>query len=746
MTTDIDKIIEKLKANTFLSIREIFEANPYSSSSPISNLSSSELELFFRKELFYELKEYQEPYAQLTNFLDKRNDFAKNLIFIMGFSGTGKSTFIHWAKDKLIKEGINIQTVNFGTHLDSSIKKPWSTYFMRNLSKNRDILPELISFLFSIRDDLINIFNDLYLWLDENPNMSKDESPLEIFKRINTELREESQGVLYWICSVVFHKRFNWDLQKVNLIIFDNVDFLEVDYFSKNFKVLFLNLSANLDTLMAQPSFEKYLLDHNISLASKFSHLFRWCYVMRDTTRAVVSHYIVPHNRRWIKNAIGEINLSFSTTLCFPRRCTAAAKLLGDEIFTKEMKEIGEFLAKDTSVITLFRTGVNYSQRKLFDFIRYCISRPNVRNDIKIYRKQIYRKDKQPINGLLSHHYISYLKEFNYLYKYVYYIEEFDNRKAYYNPLRTILTIIQNHCISKKFDLKLSTPQSKPTTLYDVATAAYPIFTYKEILNAINAFYLPSDYGSSHLVTIFNKVIRTIDDWETEYKKLVLLTNEYLKDKRKKKELEEELKKVEIQLTPAGMIYLHHVVRHFEFYSILKEKDYEPLYKYSHFDHRTQKFDFEEIIKDVFLQVEECFNKMSLFYKNTIRPTLGNPKQFRNSILNYRFQIPHSENNSQRDRTILVKKQTGTYHSMLLIHTHIGYIDDFRANLLADNKELIPKINIAMMRLIRLYLGLLNKVLLSKQETLYDIFLKKVEIIEDNPYDTVTRISKTNYN
>ncbi len=729
------------------SLMEILESCPHDNHRNFNRIFSEEL---FYQKLFVTTKEYEDLLKQFEDTLFSKS-VNNRLIFFSGFSGCGKTTFIHKFMNSNEDDGsivpIYIDFEKFSS-IDPNTDYSGRSFYqgVSTLGNNiqntiRDILErflpiEMIPHIYrsknsvtaSIQDAMINM-NDIDKLGHCDPPCHDTKvcscTPQKIISRciklmiendwafhkyLSPTTREQMKNIalsgfsseqdfnsfvfslsttetFMIFCMMLFFKIKG---QRKFVILFDNLDNVDLLDLSKSFQTEFIN-ALNIVT---QISVEESLFNKKIH----FTNSFKFVFCLRDANNV----YIKAHLQDAIGNTVIDTNftkflggdfykmilekrLDFANELCIEGEEAEKVVHLSSIINT-----IGSFInAQDKyfedAIVRLFNCDIKKVVKALYmlsgnvDLVKFTaiiekdFSRTSVQNPDYFFG----------LRGGVLFWITKYLIDEDFL-------GEMTRKvvvdKVYGSCLihRMILTVLINRT---SFDWKTGRPFGSirdTCSLYDFITemnfsCVYPC---KDIVGKLEEMFFYHYDKMIHLLTVHNKKILSKNSFKEEIAQVSrlakLISSDRSKDSQLREDIIRKLDDIQIKVNPSGFALVRYILPHFEYYSNLAKCEL-PLFSLGINKDKNGSFIFLQNIEKVLKIVKDHFELNNKFFirhfgnENNNCPDVFNADYYRKSSFSFKYKSDNS------------KMTMGEFHMTRVINFHLIYLDRFRLYL-ADAK------------------------------------------------------------
>ena len=708
-----DNILTLLKEDPPVKPTEIIEACPYD---PEKNFNKTLTENLFFSFLFYCNDRYKKELLLLNNALYS-TDWNNRLIFLHGFGGIGKSTFLRYYmwknKDQANHIPIDFQNVNYQLYSSSeSIHVEEQDHIIAGLKNfitktDQDDLKKFLKFVQDIKGYLSQYLSkDLFRTI-EDVDLEKYKHTKSI-SLINS-LNFNDTFVFFFLFLFLNNKRTNSG--KVTIVYFDNLDRVKFEYISSDFKEQFPEILTKI-TLLSQE--EKIFYGYKINFVRKFKFVF----CLRDANNSNLHSFSGNANdsdRLWANTIDHQISLTFDQDfyLGLTLKRINFINTICDQDYLKSTgysnKMIGEIFRKlfnDDYFKRAFFPLFNYDIRKLL----LCLYDVIIKNDDYLGGlSELLDSNPYVFYGGIIYGVIRNLSNNDFIQSFVDRNIPHDRERGYCDPIRVILTVLLNLCNmnSNNYDESLKVEKEYP--LYNFIQQLRDIFPKKEILETLSKYFLLHERGWVHFITLKNKRILASSSFDEELTKLETIKQlnklSILSKSEKEKAvlLKNELNNIKIKINPVGFSFLRYFIIHFEYFSVIAKNE-KPLFQpVKELPNGPFVFNFEEVIDNVYSVVKRYFHLINRFFE---RVFIGE--------LNFNIEdwkLSHFAFKYFKDEAIA--RETGMLYTIRVITAHISYIDKFRIYILDYHKDDFNEgkrtlINRKVISYIEKYIRLLN--------------------------------------
>ena len=691
---------------------------------------------FFDKDkgYFVECPSYAITSNQLDSVFESASYQRMLSIFLYGYTGSGKTTYLRWYLRKL-KAEYNIVFFDFSNSTKSPDEKEtkdtikiFDKYFQDKMLylfhlDGKDIsnmLAAIYAKILSIGDVFSqHFFESLHKLLEKGTNIDK----YEYKKFINLLGYKDLMLLLlisYYEYPNLFSSAFkiNIDKTKPLLLILDNIDHIDIESHNSRFPANIEHTFSNLKDYYEHSPKSELVKIHFI-------------FSLRDANCTLISRQLgdVYHRNKVFFHPL--VN-NISTIL---HRRLLIAKQNGIS-FTKEQEFLIDFILSDDYTNKVFLPLFNYNYRKFALLLSEFLQDSN--NEIILEIKQLLSTNdtKNGARGIIFYLIINFLFTSDFLEERLF-LDPGEKISGYnggnVNPARILLTNLHN--LSKfSFNKFSNTPHVNPVGIYTLYKTFSEIFKNHDDLffSIISDLFLFHKGNWCHLLTFVDKQVFSENSFEKEKELLQLAKKNDINAINK-------LENVKLHINPSGFIYLRDIMKSYEFFSI-RSGNLKPLFSsldYELVDDKIE-FDFLKNIDATFELTEKCLGGLIKFLEADI------VKNFENS--NHCFRTYHLDDDSMED---FFENQVGRLYLIRIIDTHIQYIDTLKRYLmdysptysrLFENKDnlinfrnLKVKINKELTLRIEKYLNILqkNKGIL-KVNNLITLYLENLNMIKLN--------------
>lgn len=732
----------------------INQAKPenYLIADPFSHVGNSDLSGSINNELFFNklniLSHYS--YLRLAIVLDVVNDPNKNTLFITGFRGTGKTTFVNMLK-QIVENKYTLP--NLGDVFNDELQETDDTVNEKIIEDYEKVLSQIKNILGYYESDealttnninnlLMQKLRGLCLYINFEKETKDYKQPIEqvINFRIKDEFKTvfDSQRKVYQkfksiIKSVpsieCFESTSELHYKKFIDFILDD-DFNDWDSFlnglDKHLASLNINQLLSIITLIS-------ITRYSIGIAEKKQFfIFDNIDIIQDNERRVLEDFLTEYsvfivNMEQIMRDLqkASIDIDFYTDMTFIFVMRETTTMLINEHFQDRLKNFSEhfdissdidkgkiikkrkcFLEDNTSHITNKRLqeGVDYIYNASLDYY------------VRDYIYSLFNNDYKRIIGCISQ--ICQTNKKSLIDEQLEMISHpinYDIIKSIKYGSRSILLrlILDNFYDNKYFktigvdksisrSLKYSPSRIILTYLFGFQSDHNDRFMIHDD-NSILVYELYDDlkplFGGSDEIafelfvnTLWGMFsLRTSSTWNhlITFDSIKSISKDAIKNAIISKE------DMHVRITCAGRYYIRYICTHFEFFSCRCNRDSYPLFsKYNNkYIANDKQYRFEQIIQKVFKKVANCCHNLLVSEENTF---IRSGEYTRYSLLD--SPCFYSMNNAK-----------ASTHAERIIHNHIQYLDAYRLYLINGSfSNNVQPINRILIHWIKKYLDLMK--------------------------------------
>jgi len=729
MQSRYEGLLEMLKNS---SAQKYLRANPFTKTDGVDFGGTISQEMFFDK--FYASSIKSE--ILLQDITQEVMDNPQSTIVLQGYSGCGKTTFLHYI---LYKNFPNSSIIDFEIGIDNTHEDPvrqkiqyleCESIFNDIIACNAIVLNKFLEIFcnnyhnnhaitgfldknFKIRPVAVRIFNLLNQFYDDLMNPKES----DVKKIILMESIDECLSTLDVTQILAFY--VFWDIaEKValdkpvgNLFCFDNLDNIDIDkakVFVKYFSQFWINLINTFSELNIHGT-------KKIELVKEYGFILS----LRETTYAKLTEHF---NDNTSKSVLSEFSLNeiYSQKSIISKRARFLYEnhgLIENETLFREVNTIEKLMRNEyieKNIFPLFNNSYNMAVKTICLISKKnptFIEEYNEINNLK--NKKFYRG----ANAIILKMFFNYFKEREYFNNnlQLYDFSREENQKYLFSPARLILTYLSNIGGSCSFCRLLRDFEG--------------IIEIHDIADILDKLYLLRYSTWRHLIT-FDKYPPS--DQTGLQRQLDLYTQGFPED---------DARYCIFEITCAGRIYLKTMASHFEFYSTRLSRSKgipKPLFSGQNIivDPNTHQYKFQTIIFKVYQAVLNCCERLKKADEDICKKRGWTLNQFYTS--EFVFKDP--------------ERGTKQFHGERLVFNHIGYINIYRQYLLTLNVDMDTKTvwNKILVSFISDYLQIYENDVCSKSylntEVAKSLRTQVNKIVDSNYADFTTLIETEDYN
>jgi hypothetical protein len=712
MKIDDDKFAELLYNSPFDAIRRIKHIDK---------------EIFFQN-LYVESESIKNQCTQLTNILYSQIEENK-IVNLDGFAGIGKTTFLHYYFDK--QQDIDFIPIDFNRNPKAVNKAkneerdiPFvvlklAEQIKSNPEKSDIYLDKIKSFIIN-KDEYTNpILAVLKAYFQE---LVFDRKNIDFKKELLTFILTNKQNIApycnrpflamleFYDCIEELEENFTFiindcsfkdfftlfflflfikDNYRKTIIVFDNLDTINIDFLSDYFKTSFKTTLVNIADF-AESFFPKINFNKN----------YKFIFVLRDGNGAIINSHLLGSFTGLKRTLNFRINYDANVyKQIIEKRIDYYYKHSENsgthvELSSKKIIKFLHQIIKDKYlkeiVIPLFNADIRKISACLFS-----ISKRNgfinfTERNILTSFDSVSERETYGLRGAILFEILRYLKTEDFLREYPFYRSQ-DSicESGHLSHLRLILIAVINLSkISNSCFINDSTFRPSNIPLITLFNNTSLLFKEKQVLNTlIDAFKFHSN-NWVNLVTFRNMPFESNEDIE-------VFLNRNIEEENLN--IFKEYINTCVNINPSGFTYIKYILTHFEYYSSILCNNSTPLFTTKLQLSQDGNYKFETILdsvyntlKDHIIQISDCYN---LKISNELSLSR---KDFEKSVFSFKHLGLHKPSMS------------GLSHSVRLLTTIIRYIDTFRiyALELTSSKNEYDKINLILLNWLSKYNGL----------------------------------------
>jgi len=725
------------------SLKDVLLATPYEA---LFNLDGFLSEEIFRKYFLVKGEAapgFEASIQELYEAMFSSSGF-DNIILLHGYKGTGKTTLLREFITRYSSEIAN-------AYVDFHEARP---DFVRE-NRAASLIADLLRFQFLGKEGEKHQYQALSIIKDHLRSFpisnqfahfisSEDEVETILHKMREFPLSFSDSFILYMTLLFVKVKNTQFD-GHYYVVVFDNLDAVDVEFVTP----YFLDEFSRVLEATARLSQRRDIFGVN----PQFTRRFRFIFAVREGNYSLLS----VHFGDRLRGKIRAIDVSFYLTPKTQREIILKRLNFYQGLKEKNKNEIEKvaFIVEQWVQEPLFEnilaSSFNGDYRKIVEAIFELVKKLKyVDKNFWRQRGRGLRRRSYGVFGTLIRGAIDYW----FPYFEPDYIDTPPNlkRDGYFHPIRMVLNLVLNLSQGGISTYRSHYEHEGYCDLYTLVKVLLKLYPCDVILRTVARLFLfhrnwvhllsiytdfPIEHENSLIVKLLNSCsIENNEDNNT-------LTECF----KSCKDVEEQLRKVKIKITPAGIAYLKHLHIHFEFYSALA-KEQVPLFVAGETalqgEGELSLEEVERIIEGVFKVVKNQREIMLRFYKRKFVGEMGfDVEKFLTS--NYAFLF------SGRRRA-----HQGQFHIARVITAHIDYIDNFRLfmldgvreektrflNLTPERQAMVLEINKKLLHFLKKYTYLLRRVPDPRVQQWVEILLDQIRKIESSGYtDMSTRVN-----
>ncbi|HEX4953061.1 MAG TPA: hypothetical protein VF017_06675 [Thermoanaerobaculia bacterium] len=776
---------DALLARPAPSFLDVLLASPFD---PNKNLSSTLDEGAFFSELFVETAQLRDLADRIKKLLSTPLQTIR-VLFLEGFSGIGKSTFLHYLERRHLTGScvfLDFGRLPLPDERPPSGPRDWrlaeAVDGLKALSGHDSLAPEIAKRLEVVRsqldhaleiddpvaaavkrflvshqrDELEDVLYELHTNLDASTPYFSKTLVAELARLTTAELRGASNALLLsatfsdiflllFLCQKRIAKRYG----RV-CVILDNLDAIHVDYLSDYFRHRFAWVLTNA-TMLFQDS---KAVPEEIDFVRDYVFIF----CLRDANNAVLNAHIADsighsfhaENLRLFFDVELYPQIVSARTKYFKGRLTASSGQQASEGFADAVKfagELFEYSCHDDYLRRIALPLFNGDYRKVVQALFTAASSEGGGPPIGLRRLVGESENdlaRRGLRGTLLYYMTTFLFAGNFLRDYPFFTKHprADPKEGYCLHARMVLTALLNLSNLKtgRAITQIGDPLA-PIPLSDILAATVPTYPVGEVVGTIVDAFLAYRKNWVNLVTIRGRPVMGRDAFGEEVASLETQAERDALGERSsmKASFEALLQDVQVTLNPAAFVFLRFLLTHFEFYSALCQHD-KPLFSLrleagGSGNGKSYRYAWARNIVEVQRIVRSHLGLMGTFYRRKFEGERGwTSKQYRRSV----FSFKHSSEGAPSPE--------GIFHSTRIIASHIDYVDTYRLYLLQGLKEeerssMGVDINRMLLGFIGEYIRMLEGGYDDATEGLARAFWARIHEIREKKYeDFVTKV------
>lgn len=722
-----------------LSFKQFLLYSPYSRVYSYPNTIKDGDEYFKRIRIIP--KEFREEGEKLKKVISSSGNLERFYI-LSGYSGNGKTSFLHWFKEEIEKDNYYFEIINlinrgYGVENNEHLMCRCIINMLVKDFANKKVI-ELICEHNSIFLEIFTKKEQMQSFRAIKGNKTFDKEDAILF--FNDQKFDFKQLFILFLLQRILYFQSDPNLmhKETYTFCFDNLDELELEYLTPDMWKTILQVSQLMPEIIRETN-----------LGFEFVRRIKFVLVFREANIAVssaqLSDNLIPlieTNRRFIfMPSIGKDIIRKRIEIYKKDSCS------NDDLFIiNTLEKIIEEKIIDSIILPLF----NYDYRLFMEATLHIIQKQYI-NLTNINFNKINTDFKYVVRGILINAYIKYMAENNYLERLAPVRTPLSREQCYCNPTRLILTVFSNLSYEtlKDWETEKEMHEAKPNefSLIKAFDACRGIFSATEFLDKVKNLIDINKSSWAHLITIYGK--EPHKDGESnifDFSDIADILEEYQNDTNRYREKGKYkvLHKISFSLNASAYIYLRHLLTHFEYISAYKTRksniswcDMKPLFQLTNLDiqqNKEIKWAFQSCIDEVFKHVETYCANIEKYYEEKFFAT-GLFKN-KSDFIKSRFVFKGDNNENINGET------KGHLYMTRLITSHIEYIDNFRRYIIGFGYEVIKQNIDSIASDIR------NNILVTKEElnsyilNIIDKYLIELEKLQDPTQINIVKILK----
>ncbi|WP_048065254.1 hypothetical protein [Methanosarcina acetivorans] len=715
-------------------------ASPYNID---TNLQGTLTEDLFYQKYFIKSSTYEVLNKSMDSALNSHILPLPISIFLYGYNGTGKTTYLKWYAKNYINNYNKIFFDLKDAVLDNDscmdCLKLFDDYFYYLICNIFSYYPKTINnllfTLFHLQLRITNAFTPKFFYklkryIDETKHVDVDDTAF-INLTSGCSYKDLMTLLLFYYYNYPdeFGQFFGISINKELplLMIFDNINHVEIDLYNSEFPKVIESVYQNV---------KRTQKESNIKINKDIIFIFCTSDINCSLMNCQSANTSVRYNIEF-RPLAEESEIIFKRILIAKQH---AVKV------NQQQEEFLEYILNEEFTKRSFLPLFNFNIRKLAKILCEITEESDPTYFVNIKKLSKSASTRYGSRGIEYFLVIKYLLKNDYLKERLFLNNEsliVGCHAGYVNPARLLLTDILNKS-QYSLDEYTRTAKSNPVGLYNLFCTFDEIFVgsidlYFGILT--NLFLLNKE-NWCNLITFINKQVFSEDSFSDEkkaLKKLITQPNDSnITDINK-------LNDIKIRLNPAGFVYIRDITRHYEFFSFRVGNE-NPLFCSLGYENKGNDIEFEFIknIKNTFKFAKERIDLLITFLETRSADNFESSNHCFRTYNNYDI---FEDDTFVRRRSIL--------HSIRIIDSHISYIDGFRCFILNNGSYLSTiaasnirtvksNINKEIIDMIEQYVSLLIQINENTGYTqnLISVFEKNISIIKQSKYaDCLTSVN-----
>lgn len=676
---------------------------------PFSNIGGGleEEEFWNSDSYFVKLDYYKQKQIEVDNIISNAGFQIPLSVFLYGYMGTGKTTYLRWyLKNNLLeykKIIFDLGNISEQNNKPGNGLEIFDIYFRHIIlvlfGNSPDCIDNILSKIQNNRSKIraISFSNQFFDNMDVLFN-NKTEYRItnSDFERFIMHLKYDDLFLFILLIfeynSSLFSNFMNYiHPQESNklIIVFDNIDHVKIEH-----------TNAVFPSAIEDIFYVKFLnVLKNFNRQSELSVFF--IFVLRDTNCSLIN---VQMGDMFGRHKV-EFNPSCEISNVINKRIETAQQNSNISDINKSknilnsMKTISNSKYLKEVLVPLF----NFDIRKIGILLGKLNSSNN--NSLLQYNKLVQIGTSNTFNGANGVLYFWTIQELfaeNFLRETLFWDDGnlVVGEGGHVNPARIILTDLHN---LSQFSMTASTHNIhvNPVGLYDLYVRYAEIFKgadfVDQFLKTLARLFLLHKNIWCHLVTFSAKQVFDENSFAEETEALSKLVKSELGNASADEKV--ALNRIRVQLNPSGYIYLRDIIKHYEFFSV-RANNPKPLFESLTIEDSSNTPEFLSNIDNTLNLTKNCLNSLLKFTFANVVPN------FINSIhcfKLYEYREDDSDDYHERPGRLLITR---------IIHTHLRYIDDFRKYIMEKGsytQELKKNFNLELIQREGEYIQLLKK-------------------------------------
>lgn len=724
----------------------LFRASPYSDTFSLGRNMSRGL---FNEALHHDPLEVEDMRRQFMYELE-RND--KRVVVLSGHSGSGKTTFLQQFRERYEQRCSHYFFDASISRISDGRRDPLAYQLRRSIKKD---------FSKSQQASVALLLRDQHEALEDHlserlfSQLRRTEASQYTREWMLELLSDEVDSltdmiVLFLLCHMVTRD----DRSGLQIFYFDNLDAIEVDYFSGEFQESLLT-AMNCATSMA--------LDTDIVGGDSvlFVERYRFVFCLREANSAFLRAHFDSQNGDAILYIPMRLRFRSDYYRDIIRKRIAFMKIVSrDEAELALVEDVFEHFMDDDFFEDVCMKLFNYDYRDVATALYNLCARISTGTGVPVPHLSGTATSRYASRAILHGALIRYLESNGVLDAYadVAHLTDRDfETHGYCHHLRVVLNLVSNLAMIDRYDFEINSKRiASYTNLLSLFESLQSVYSPEELVMTLERAFLFHTRNWANLLGIYGHPVSKPGDlvpFAEDMRKLNRLRADlnFTIDSETHAEvieLEGRLREVVVRMCPAGIATLEHVFPSFEFYSRLHARRLDDFDPPTLFEARAnqdleyrlgqgrRRVDREPvaIINCVLYIVRKHVRWMLTFFDVEYRRRLG---------LDGSAYITSHHCNRIRDGKV---RREGQFHASRLIFSHVSYIDVYRrwalehSDLEGDAKI---ELNKALVSRIEAYLELVRDVPDERALWIADGIERTIAEIRDKDFsDFVTRIER----